>query len=122
MTPQKENPAQGAAAGLPDMSCLDGIDTQDIAPKPAPAQDKKAEIDPAIICWSLVENTGLNAGLLINQLDAALAMGRAGSAPGFLHGLRRAREVWTAISLDAKKFAELTGKPDIAPQKGEARS
>jgi hypothetical protein len=39
MAPQKEDPAQGAAAGLPRMSLLGRGDTQDRAPKSSSTQD-----------------------------------------------------------------------------------
>jgi hypothetical protein len=108
MAPTCERAPPGGDA-LGKMSLLPGADSSDptkleTEPQPDP------EVDSEILRWSLVENIGIHTELLINQLDAALAMGRAGSAPGFLHGLRRAREVWNTISLDAKKFAELTGE------------
>lgn len=106
--PTATGPSSGSSNAQPDKS----------KPTAPAAATQAAEIDANIICWSLVENTATNTEQLIDQLNAALAMGRAGSAPGFIHGLRRARDVWIAIAGDAKKFAEITATP---PPPGRAK-
>lgn len=95
MAPTCERAPPGGDA-LENPSCL-AADDFEIHPKLPATQTQNPEVDSEILCWLLVENINKHTESLICQLDAALAMGKAGSAPGFLHGLRRAREIWNAI-------------------------
>jgi hypothetical protein len=112
MVLQKEDPALGAAAGLPDASLLGSLDTQDIAPKPAPAQDK-VKRNPVAVLEARLElmRDDLVANITQASLhfDVALAMLSATDDVGLLYALRRVRAYWQSIAADAKELAAIKG-------------
>ncbi len=109
---QKEGPALGAAAGLPELSSFGGDDTRDTAPKPGTTQGEfrnPLAVRAArreLVCDDLVANIS-QASL---HFDVALGMLAARDDVGLLYSLRRVRAYWKAISESAQELGALNAE------------
>ena len=122
MALSKENPALGAAAGLPSGLSFSG-DTQDSAPNPRPTQDISR--NPVAVREArlelLREDLTCNASAMIATLEAALAMRAADDDCGLIYSLRRARAYWRAISGSAAELISTEAERQSALRQEAAR-
>jgi hypothetical protein len=122
MVLQKEDPALGAAAGLPDASLQGSLDTQGIAPKPS--QTQAISRNPRAVFETLQENClaegfYLLANLII-QAEIAQSYTHVGDVRGYLYSLGKIVELAIRAGDEGLAFRELreTRRKELASING----
>ena len=108
----------GDAATGANVVCLAATDTQENSPEPAQSQAQSEAVEAGSNTSIARDAKALTACILGNidqiaaQFNAVKAAADKGNFWGVINRLRKAREFWHALAIDAKGLAEIADESD----------